>query len=163
MYRYLSKQKSPNTVMVRQSDSSKTLRMLSIRCFKLVPPFLFFVCVDNGSVKVPKVANELTIFDVSLLYHPLNNTKWQPYIKGGVGFGQHKVAYTYGYWHEEFSTSVVTVPIGLGMRYWCNERFAIHADLTNNMAVASDLISETHQTQHNIALTLGITWAFGGR
>jgi hypothetical protein len=98
--------------------------------------------------------NKLTVLDVSAHYYPLGNAKWRPYFKYGLGFGQQEFINTFGYKH---SKGIGTMPLGMGMRYWWNERLAIQADLTNNIIFASG----NAKTQHDFALTLGITYAFG--
>jgi len=98
--------------------------------------------------------NKLTIFDVSAHYYPLGNAKWRPYFKYGLGFGEQKFVNSFGY---TVSKGIGAMPLGMGMRYWWNERLAIQADLTDNIIFASGIA----KTQHNIALTLGLTYAFG--
>ena len=98
--------------------------------------------------------NELAIFDVAIHYYPLGNAKWRPFFKGGLGIGTQKFVNTFG--HENQS-SIVTMPLGVGMRYWWNERIAIQADLVDNIIFASGIA----KTQHNFAFTVGLTYAFG--
>ena len=98
--------------------------------------------------------NALTLFDVSAHYYPLGNAKWRPYFKYGLGFGEQKFVNSFGY---TISKSVGTMPLGLGVRYWWNERLAIQADLTNNVIFASGIT----KTQHNTAFTVGLSYAFG--
>jgi hypothetical protein len=98
--------------------------------------------------------NELTILDVSANFYPLGNAKWRPYFKYGLGFGQQKFVDSFGYTH---SKGIGAMPLGMGMRYWWNERLAIQADLTDNVIFASGIA----KTQHDVALTVGLTYAFG--
>ena len=98
--------------------------------------------------------NELTILDAAVHYYPLGNAKWRPYCKYGLGVGHAKFVDSFGF---EQSADIITMPLGLGMRYWWNERIAIQADLTDNMIFASGNM----KTQNNIAFTIGLTFAFG--
>jgi len=98
--------------------------------------------------------NELTVLDAAVHYYPLGNAKWRPYFKYGLGFGWQKYTNTFGY---EQSADIITMPLGLGMRYWWNERIAIQADLIDNVVFSSNIA----KTQNNIALTVGLTYSFG--
>jgi len=98
--------------------------------------------------------NNLTFLDVAAHYYPLGNAKWRPYFKYGLGFGQQKFVNTFG---NNLSKGVVTMPLGLGVRYWWNERIAFQLDLVDNVIFSSGIA----KTQNNIAFTLGLTYAFG--
>ena len=98
--------------------------------------------------------NELTILDAAVHYYPLGNAKWRPYVKYGLGVGRQRFTDTFGY---EQKADIVTMPLGVGMRYWWNERIALQTDLHNNMVFASGIA----KTQHNVSFTVGLTYAFG--
>ena len=98
--------------------------------------------------------NELTILDAAVHYYPLGNSKWRPYFKYGLGVGQQRFTNTFGY---ENRVDIVTMPLGMGVRYWWNERLAIQADLIDNLVFASDIT----KAQHNVSFTVGLTYAFG--
>jgi len=98
--------------------------------------------------------NTLSVLDVAVQYYPLGNAKWRPYFKYGLGVGRQRFTNTFG--HEN-KANVVTMPLGIGVRYWWNERIAIQADLLNNMVFASSIA----KTQHNISFSMGLTYAFG--
>ena len=98
--------------------------------------------------------NQLTILDAAVHYYPLGNAKWRPYFKYGFGVGRQRFVNTFGF---ENKSDIITMPLGVGVRYWWNERLAIQADLIDNVIFASDAT----KTQHNFAFTLGLTYAFG--
>jgi len=98
--------------------------------------------------------NELTILDLSVQYYPLGNAKWRPYFKYGLGIGEQKFTDSFG---RGYSESIITMPLGIGVRYWWNERLAIQADLTDNVIFASGIA----KTQYNFSFTIGLTYAFG--
>jgi hypothetical protein len=111
---------------------------------------------SGGSVILLPVTrtNNLTMFDASVHYYPLGNAKWRPYFKYGLGIGRQKFTHTFG---NQLSEDIVTMPLGMGMRYWWNERIAIQADLVDNIVFASGIA----KTQNNVAFTVGLTYAFG--
>jgi len=98
--------------------------------------------------------NELTILDVAVHYYPLGNAKWRPFFKYGLGVGRQRFVNTFGF---ENKADIVTMPLGVGVRYWWNERLAIQADLLNNVVFASGIA----KTQHNISFAVGLTYSFG--
>jgi len=98
--------------------------------------------------------NQLTILDAAVHYYPLGNAKWRPYFKYGLGVGRQRFVNTFGF---EEKSDIVTMPLGVGVRYWWNERLAIQADLLNNVVFASGIA----KTQHNVSFTVGLTYAFG--
>ena len=113
--------------------------------------------VDNPDRPLPpwtSRTNQLTILDAAIHYYPLGNAKWRPYFKYGLGVGQQQFVNTFGFTNR---SDVFTMPMGIGMRYWWNERLAIHLDLTNNTIFASGIA----KTQNNVAFTMGLTYAFG--
>jgi hypothetical protein len=71
-----------------------------------------------------------------------------------LGVGRQRFVNTFG--HEN-KADIVTMPLGVGVRYWWNERLAIQADLLNNVVFASGIA----KTQHNVSFTVGLTYAFG--
>ena len=115
-----------------------------------------------GNMKIGET--ESTVFDISTTWYPFLSlfriSKWQPYLKGGVGVGQQKIDLTFlGIPIHAVEQTIATIPLGVGARYWCKERFAIQVDLTDNIVVWRE---QTSKTQHHVALSLGLTWAFGG-
>ena len=112
---------------------------------------------DNpGMIAPPNTTrtNELTILDVAVHYYPLGNAKWRPYFKYGLGIGRQKFVNTFGF---QESSDIFTMPLGLGLRYWWNERLAIQMDLNNNTIFSSG----SAKTQNNVSFTIGLTYAFG--
>ena len=113
--------------------------------------------ISNPDAPIPPQTtrtNQLTILDAAVHYYPLGNAKWRPYFKYGLGVGQQKFVNTFGY---ENKSNIITMPMGLGVRYWWNERIAIQMDLHNNVIFASGIA----KTQCNFAFTMGLTYSFG--
>jgi len=98
--------------------------------------------------------NQLTILDAAVHYYPLGNAKWRPYFKYGLGVGRQRFVNSFGF---ENKADIVTMPLGIGVRYWWNERIALQADLLNNTVFASSIA----KTQNNVSFTVGLTYAFG--
>ncbi|MDR0704377.1 MAG: outer membrane beta-barrel protein, partial [Planctomycetaceae bacterium] len=98
--------------------------------------------------------NRLSVFDVAVHYYPLGNAKWRPFFKYGLGFSRESFIDTFGTKRNE---NTVTMPFGIGLRYWWNENLAIQADLLDNVIFSSGIT----KTQNNIAFCVGLTYSFG--
>ncbi|MDR1963831.1 MAG: outer membrane beta-barrel protein [Planctomycetaceae bacterium] len=98
--------------------------------------------------------NRLSVFDVAVHYYPLGNAKWRPFFKYGLGFSRESFIDTYG---QKRNENTVTMPFGIGLRYWWNENLAIQMDLVDNVIFSSGIT----KTQNNIAFCVGLTYSFG--
>jgi hypothetical protein len=98
--------------------------------------------------------NRLSNFDIAVHYYPLGNAKWRPFFKYGLGFSRESFIDTFGIKRNE---NTVTMPFGIGLRYWWNENLAIQADLLDNVIFSSGIT----KTQNNIAFCVGLTYSFG--
>ncbi|MDR0337426.1 MAG: outer membrane beta-barrel protein [Planctomycetaceae bacterium] len=98
--------------------------------------------------------NRLSTLDIAVHYYPLGNAKWRPFFKYGLGFSRESFVDTFGAKRNE---NTVTMPFGVGLRYWWNENLAIQADLLDNVIFSSGIT----KTQNNIAFCVGLTYSFG--
>jgi hypothetical protein len=110
--------------------------------------------VNGTTIGMPKLTNQLSIIDFSVHYYPLGNAKWRPFFKYGLGAGHETFVDIYG---RKQSDSVIAMPLGMGLRYWWNERLAIQMDLIDNVIFASG----SAKTQGNISFAVGLTYSFG--
>jgi len=99
-------------------------------------------------------SNHLTTLDVSVQYYPLGNAKWRPFFTYGLGFTRESFIDTFGVNNR---VDTITMPIGIGLRYWWNEYLAIQADLVDNIIFSTGQA----KTQNNFAFTVGVAYAFG--
>ena len=99
-------------------------------------------------------SNHLTTFDVSVQYYPLGNAKWRPFFTYGLGFTRESFIDTFGVNNR---VDALSMPIGIGLRYWWNEHLAIQADLVDNIVFSTGQA----KTQGNFAFTVGVSYAFG--
>ncbi|GHT40492.1 hypothetical protein FACS189443_0920 [Planctomycetales bacterium] len=99
-------------------------------------------------------ARELTIIDFAVQYYPLGNAKWKPYFKYGLGAGHETFIDSWGNKHSE---TAVSMPLGVGLRYWWNERLAIQADIIDNVVFGKGIT----KTNGNVSFAVGLTYSFG--
>ncbi len=109
---------------------------------------------DSPYVPLTTRSNQLTSFDVSVQYFPLGNAKWRPYFTYGLGFTHEAFIDTYGVKNK---VNAMCMPLGVGLRYWWNEKLAIQFDILDNVVFANGQA----KTQNNFAFTVGISYAFG--
>lgn len=100
-------------------------------------------------------SNQLTTLDVAVHYYPLGDAQFRPFFKYGLGIAQTSFIDTYG---QKRRNNTVAMPIGVGLRYWWNPRLAIQVDVVDNILFSRGVT----KTQYNWALTIGITYRFGG-
>jgi hypothetical protein len=108
----------------------------------------------NGTPFFPASRNNYG--DLSLIYYPLGDARWRPYLVGGLGFQ------TYRFNNEQglrISEAVLEVPLGFGVKYFYGPWFTLRFDFVDNLSVGNDRISG----MHNIALMMGAEVRFGGR
>ena len=99
---------------------------------------------------------KLTIFDVSLYRYLWGNERFNPYIRGGVGVGQQEMRIS---GTGAGTDTIVTLPLGVGARFWCTNQIAIQADITNNIIFSTGKYKDANTT-HNFAFTLGLMYSF---
>ena len=117
----------------------------------------WYKSIHPGTAFIPPLSsrsNELTTLDLSVHYYPLGNAKWRPFFKYGLGFARENFTDTYG---KKQKIDAVVMPMGMGVKYWWNRNLALHVDLVDNIVFASGVT----KTQNNVALSVGLTWAFG--
>ncbi|MDR1480685.1 MAG: outer membrane beta-barrel protein [Planctomycetaceae bacterium] len=99
-------------------------------------------------------SNQLTVIDISVHYYPLGNARFRPYFKYGLGFTRESFYDTFG---QKRTAETLSMPFGIGLRYWWNKQFAIHADIVDNVIFSHDIV----RTQANWSFCIGLTYSFG--
>ena len=98
--------------------------------------------------------NSMTTFDVSVHYYPLGNAKWRPFLKLGIGLASQTFRDIEG---TKYSVNSCVVPVGIGLKYWWNERIALQLDVVDNVFFAAD----GTKTQNNWTATVGLNFPLG--
>jgi len=94
--------------------------------------------------------------DVSLLYYPLGDARWRPYLIGGIGFSTFRFNNDLG---QSIHDSTFSLPVGFGLKYFYGPWFSLRFDFVDNFSVGNERLSG----QHNIGLMAGAEFRFGGR
>jgi len=110
----------------------------------------------NGSGTPFFPASRDNFADVSLLYYPLGDARWRPYLLAGIGFTTFRFNNDLG---QRISEAVVDVPLGFGLKYFYGPWFTLRFDFTDNLALGNARISG----MHNVSLMAGAEFRFGGR
>jgi hypothetical protein len=95
-------------------------------------------------------------FDLNVLYYPLGDTRWRPYISLGIGATTHGFSDLQG---NSFTETTASLPIALGVKYFVRPGYSLRADFTNNISFGTGNSSGTD----NISLAVGLDLHFGGR
>jgi hypothetical protein len=94
--------------------------------------------------------------DASLLYYPLGDAHWRPYLSAGLGLARFDYTDTQG---ELTADTLAHLPLGLGVKYYLKNWMSLRFDFHDNIAIGARDFS----TMNNISLTGGMEFRFGGR
>lgn len=101
--------------------------------------------------------SNVSMFDVNLLYYPLGDTRWRPYLS--IGFGVHNFAYETAF-DQKVRASPVALPIGVGLKYAITSNLAMRFDLTDNITFGD---GDQADAMQNLSFVGGLELHFGGR
>ncbi len=103
----------------------------------------------EGQFGGPMDGVDLGFYHLDLVYHFMPERRFNPFILAGVGGAQY---------HPSIETKdMFALNIGVGAKYWVTDKIALRVDLKDYM------VGEVKQeTYHNIGVTMGVTFAFGG-
>ncbi|MHB1025063.1 MAG: outer membrane beta-barrel domain-containing protein, partial [Desulfobacteria bacterium] len=104
----------------------------------------------EGQYRYPMDDVDLTFYHLDAVYHFMPEGRFNPFIVAGVG-GAH--------YSPTISTKdMAAFNVGVGAKYWLTDHVALRADVRDYMV--TEIVQETY---HNVAATVGVTFAFGGR
>src|SRR5688572_7597267 len=109
---------------------------------------------SNGTPFFP--ASRDNFADLSLVYYPLGDARWRPYLVGGLGFQTFRFNNEEG---QRISEALLEIPLGFGVKYFYGPWFTLRFDFVDNLAVGNERISG----MHNVSLMAGCEVRFGGR
>lgn len=112
--------------------------------------------LDDPDVVIDRSAgsHQMTTCDVSVHYYPLGNARWRPYFKYGLGLTATSFTHYSG---TDYNETTMSMPVGIGLKYWWHDRLALNIDLVDNIVFSTG----GSKTQDNWAFTCGITWSYG--
>lgn len=94
--------------------------------------------------------------DTSLTFYPWGDTRWRPFISGGVGVTTFRFRDELD---QQIHDSAFTLPISVGIKYYASPIFSLRVDVTDHISFGSDNLSG----MQNFTLTIGGEMRFGGR
>jgi OOP family OmpA-OmpF porin len=103
----------------------------------------------EGQFTSPIDGVDLTFYHLNLVYHFIPEGKVNPFVLVGFG-GAH-------YRPERSTKDMAAFNVGLGAKYWLTDNIALRFDVQDYMV--TEIMQETY---HNVGVTLGLTFAFGG-
>jgi hypothetical protein len=96
------------------------------------------------------------LMDVSALYYPFGDARWRPYLGAGIGMATYRFR---DETDERIHDSAVSVPIGLGVKYFYSPHFTLRLDAVDNLTFGSDNLD----AMNNFFLLGSVEYRFGGR
>ena len=110
----------------------------------------------NGSGTPIFPASRDNFADVDLLFYPLGDARWRPYLLAGLGFQTFRFNNLAG---QRISEAPLDIPIGCGVKYFYSPQFTLRFDLVDNICLGNSRISG----MNNLAFMCGAEFRFGGR
>ncbi|MCR4410996.1 MAG: porin family protein [Thermoguttaceae bacterium] len=109
---------------------------------------------DSTTVDVSR-SNQMFLWDLDVLFYLTGDTLWRPYLSAGMGLATVDFADRLGTnWSEAF----FALPLTIGLKYRCNDFFALRIEATQNLIFASRPI----EFLDNVSFTGGLEYRFGG-
>jgi len=104
----------------------------------------------EGQFGFPMDDVDLYFYHVDAVFHFMPEGRFNPFIVAGFGGAHYKPRVS--------DHDMAAFNVGVGAKYWLTDHIALRADLRDYMV--TEIIQETY---HNVAATVGVTFAFGGR
>lgn len=95
--------------------------------------------------------------DVSLLFYPWGDTRWRPFFSTGMGFADVRLVNDL---NVKVHETLFGLPFGGGIKYRFDGRLTFRMEVMDNVAFGS---GSRLDTLHNVTLSAGMEYHFGGR
>lgn len=103
---------------------------------------------EEGQFTAPINDVDIAFYHFDLLYHFMPDGNFNPFLAAGYGGANYSP-------DAINDNDMGIVSFGLGAKYWLMDNIALRLDLRDNMVL--------DETIHNLGVTLGVVFAFGGR
>jgi hypothetical protein len=103
----------------------------------------------------PTATSDLYVADINLLYYPLGDARWRPFVS--LGLGTTKISF-YDREDAYYGGVLVSLPFGVGLKYRWREWLALRCDIMDNLAFGRGPFN----TMNNVSYTGGVEIRFGG-
>ncbi|TWT48555.1 outer membrane beta-barrel protein [Botrimarina hoheduenensis] len=112
--------------------------------------------LENTTQPTVSASDNLFIADLSVLYYPWGDSRTRPYYR--LGLGLTDVEYTQDDGTRRQDT-LMTVPLAIGVKHQVRRWLSWRLELAENFAAGQNGTGDLH----NLTLTTGLEWRFGGR
>ncbi len=104
----------------------------------------------EGQFRSPMDGVDITFYHLDAVYHFIPDGKFNPFVVAGFGAAHYS---------QTISTKgdMAAFNVGVGAKYWVTDNIALRVDVQDYMV--TEIMQETY---HNIGVTVGISFAFGG-
>ncbi|WP_254506487.1 porin family protein [Anatilimnocola floriformis] len=94
--------------------------------------------------------------DLALLHYPWGDSRWRPYLLAGLGFMNARYMNEAG---QGIDDTVLTMPLGVGLKMYQSPWFTIRFDATANLSFSGAHVDP----MNNFSLMMGVEYRFGGK
>ncbi|MFZ3114870.1 MAG: outer membrane beta-barrel domain-containing protein [Syntrophales bacterium] len=108
------------------------------------------IWTEEGQYTSPIDDVELSMYHLNLVYHFIPDGKFNPFIVAGIGGAHYNPS-------RSNRGDMAAFNVGIGAKYWVTDNIALRVDLKDYMV--TEIMQDTY---HNIGVTAGVVFAFGG-
>jgi hypothetical protein len=90
-----------------------------------------------------------------VLYYPWGDTRLRPYLSAGIGTAHFDFVDQN---RQAFQPGLIGLPVGGGIKFRARPWCVVRLDVQDNIAFGRGAVD----TMHNVALTIGVDYRFGG-
>jgi OOP family OmpA-OmpF porin len=105
--------------------------------------------ITEGQFGSPMDKVDLTFYHLDAVYHFIPEGNFNPFVVVGFGGAHYKPVIS--------TKDMAAFNVGIGAKYWVADNIALRVDVQDYMV--GEIMQETY---HNIGVTFGVTFAFGG-
>jgi hypothetical protein len=110
--------------------------------------------IDDGAGNTLPEPSRDYFFDLSLAYYPWGDSRWRPYATIGLGFQTFRF---HDASDEKIHESLLSLPIGVGVKYFYSPWFSLRLDAYDNIAFGAGRLD----SMSNVTLALSVEFRWG--
>ncbi|MHB8091525.1 MAG: outer membrane beta-barrel domain-containing protein [Syntrophales bacterium] len=106
--------------------------------------------ITEGQFGSPMDRVDIGFYHLDAVYHFIPKGKFNPFVVVGFGGAHYKPVIS--------TKDMAAFNVGVGAKYWLTDSIALRVDVQDY--IVTEIAQETY---HNVGVTLGVTFAFGGK
>lgn len=100
--------------------------------------------------------SQVVLLDYNVQFYPWGDATWRPYATFGLGAAVFQYDDVLGRTRDQ---TQISMPFGLGLKYFLHRRFSLRLELLDNIAIGGS----DADSSHNLSITGGVEYRFGAQ